>query len=407
MDKITGVLNALQGIYGKGFILAGFLPICLLLGVSWFLGCCLSPGFVEFTEYLLSAKLLQQFAIGTLTLFLISIISFVFWQLNSWFLHAFEGRVLPQFVQDYLSAGERNACAALDKEVLTYRNIAFDFRKAKSQWEAKLLAVSTGIGTKFDNKPLEEEYATLRKETEGWQAVKFTLFENFYKHLEAELKKTNLADAAKLEEMRDELSGPLIATGCALAERDLYRRIGKRNSSYPLDQMSIGPSRLANVQAAQRADLVLSYGIDIGVFWSSLQKIAAGDDKFAAILENSKARLDFSVALAAVSAIFTLCWLLFYGFVASSWSVYLIVAGAAVLATIVTRQLVLLNYQSFAETVRTTVELFRFDLLKSMHLPLPQDSDAEKQTWNWLAQSLQVGNRTKVTYAQEVPPAHA
>jgi hypothetical protein len=200
----------------------------------------------------------------------------------------------------------------------------------------------------------------------------------------------------------------LIDTGRALAERDLYRSLGKRNSGYPVDQMNIGPSRLANVQEAQRADLERSYGIDIGVFWSSLQKIAAGDEKFATILENSKARLDFAVALAAVSAIFTLGWLLFYGLIASSWTMYLIVAGVAVVATIVTRQLVLLNYQSFAETVRTTVELFRFDLLKSMHVPLPGDSDAEKQTWTWLAQSLQVGNRIKVTYAPaEVPPTHA
>lgn len=407
MDKITGVLNALQGIYGKGFILAGFLPICLLLGVSWFLGCCLSPGFVEFTEYLLGAKLIQQFAIGTLALFLISIVSFVFWQLNSWFLHLFEGRVLPPFLQDYLSAGERNACTALDKEVEKYRAAAFDFRKAKSLWEAQLAAASTGMAAKFHNNDLVNQYDKLREETAGWQTVKFAVFKDFYTKLETELKKTALVNGGKLEEMRDQLSGPLITTGCALAERDLYRRIGERKSRYPLDQMNIGPSRLANVQEAQRADLVQSYGIDIGVFWSSLQKIAAGDEKFAAILENSKSRLDFSVALAAVTAIFTLCWLLFYGFIASSWTLYLIVAGVAVVATIITRQLVLLNYQSFAETVRTTVELFRFELLKSMHVPLPPDSEAEKQTWSWLAQSLQVGNRNKVTYAPEVPPAHA
>jgi hypothetical protein len=296
----------------------------------------------------------------------------------------------------------------LDADLAKYREVAGNFRKAKSQWEAKLVAVSTGSGATFDNKALVNEYCALRKETEGWQTVKFEVFNIFYTHLETELKKTAVVNGGKLEEMRDQLSGPLIVTGCALAERDLYRRIAARNSRYPVDQMNIGPSLLANVQEAQRADLQRSYGIDIGVFWSSLQKIASGDEKFAAILENSKARLDFSVALAAVSAIFMLCWLLFYGLIASSWTVYLIVAGVAIVATIITRQLVLLNYQSFAETVRTTVELFRFELLKSMHVPLPLDSDAEKQTWIWLAQSLQVGNHIKVTYAPpEVPPAHA
>jgi hypothetical protein len=57
--------------------------------------------------------------------------------------------------------------------------------------------------------------------------------------------------------------------------------------------------------------------------------------------------------------------------------------------------------------VRTTVELYGFGLLKSMHMALRPDSDAEKQTWSWLVQSLQVGGRVKVTYAPEGPPAHA
>jgi hypothetical protein len=109
---------------------------------------------------------------------------------------------------------------------------------------------------------------------------------------------------------------------------------------------------------------VVEPGLDIGVSWSSLQKIAAGNEKFAAIVENSKAQLDFSVALAAVSALLTLCWCLFHGRIASSWTVYLIVTGVALVATMIKRQFVLLNYQSFAETVRTTMEFFRFELLK-------------------------------------------
>lgn len=399
MDKIAGVLNALQGIYGKGFILAGFLPICLLLGVCWLLGCCLSPGFVEFTEYLLSAKLLQQFAIGTLTLFLVSLISFVFWQLNTWFLRAFEGRVLPQIVQDFLSAGERNSCGKLDREIAKYQSEAFNFRKARATWEGDLVSLSTGAGNKTLDSQLDGNYNDLRAKTEGWQMISFSDFNVFHDQLATELMRSSINHVPRLEEMRDELCGPLLRTGCALAERDLYRRVEERKSYYPADQMTIGPTRLANVQAAQRADLMQSYGMDIGVFWSSLQKIAAADEKFASILENAKMRLDFSVALAAVSAIFLLAWLLLYGLIGSSWIIFFTGAIAAAIVAIVARQLVELTYQSFAETVRTTVELFRFDLLKAMHIPLPPDSDAEKETWKWLAQSVQVGNQVKVTYA--------
>lgn len=407
MDKITGVLNALQSIYGKGFVLAGFLPVCLLLSVSWFLGCCLSQEFVDFSEYLLRVKLLQQFTIGVLTLFLISIISFVFWQLNSWFRAGFEGRVLPRFVQDWLSVVERRDCESLEREIQYFQSEVFSFRRANAQWEAQLLASSTGKGTILHDTQLSGKFDKLAKLADGWRAVPYDAFEGFYRTLSAELILTSPDGVPRLAEMRDKLSSSLIPVGLGKAERELFRRVAQRTSNYPKDQMSIGPSRLANVQEAQRDYLAQSYGIDVAVFWSSLQKIATADEKFAALLDNSKTRLDFSVALAAVAAIFTLGWISVYGILGSSSLIYATVSIGAAFVTVVARQLVLLNYQSFAETVRTTVELFRFDLLKSMHIVLPENSSAEQQTWTALAERLQIGNQNPLTYAREVPADHA
>ena len=380
MDKITGVLNALQSVYGKGFVLAGFLPVCLLLSVAWFLGCCLSPQVIEFSEYLLSAKLLQQFAIGMLTLFLISIISFVFWQLIPGSANFSKGRVLPRVVQDWLSVVERKDCESLEQEIQNFQNEVFSFRRANAQWEAQLIAISTGSGTVVHNTHLGRKFDKLTKQAHGSHVVPYQTFDDFYKLLSAELILTSPDSQPRLAEMRDKLWDSLIPAGLGMAERELFRRIAERTSHYPKDQMSIGPSRLANVQEAQRDYLVQSYGVDVTVFWSSLQKIATGDDKFAALLDNSKTRLDFSVALAAVAAIFTAGWITLYGLLGSSPIIYAAVSISAAFVTIVARQLVLLNYESFAETVRTTVELFRFDLLRSMHIVLPQNTVAEEQT---------------------------
>lgn len=406
MDKITGVLNALQSIYGKGFVLAGFLPVCLLLSVSWCLGCCLSPEVVDFSEYLLSVKLFQQFTIGILTLFLLSIVSFIFWQLNSWFRQVLEGRVLPRFAQDWLSVVERKGCESLEQKIQTFQNEVVSFRSANVQWETQLLASSTGTGTVIHDIHLSGKFDRLAKQAAGWRAVPYQTFEDFYKLLSAELVLTS-DKVPRLVEMREKLWTSLIPAGLGMAERELFRRVAQRTSNYPKDQMSIGPSRLANVQEAQRDYLAQSYGVDVAVFWSSLQKIATADEKFAALLDNSKTRLDFSVALAAIAAIFTLGWISIYGLLGSSTLLYTAVSLAAAFVTVVARQLVLLNYQSFAETVRTTVELFRFDLLKSMHIVLPQDSAAEGVIWTALAERLQIGNKTKLTYAPEVPASHA
>ena len=183
-----------------------------------------------------------------------------------------------------------------------------------------------------------------------------------------------------------------------MAQREMNRKIPDRNFLFPASEMSIGPTRLANMQEAQRDYLSRSYGIDVTLFWANLQNYAAANEKFAALLENAKTRLDFSVALTAVSGIFTLGWLVCYGTRGGSWVVYILFSILALLVSTVAYRLVSINYQSFAETVRAAVELFRFDLLKGMHLPLPADSAAEQAIWTGLAERLAIGTDTPLTY---------
>ena len=53
------------------------------------------------------------------------------------------------------------------------------------------------------------------------------------------------------------------------------------------------------------------------------------------------------------------------------------------------------SYVNFADLLRTSVDLFRFSLLKSLDLPLPQTISEEKRLW------LSLGNA--MGYVQEIP----
>jgi hypothetical protein len=406
MDKITGVLDALQGIFGKGFVLAGFLPVILLLSVSWILGCWLSASCREFSEYLLYAKLLQKFALGVIMLLLVSMVSFVFWQLNAWFRQCLEGRIWPLSVQNWLSVEYRNKCRVLDEQVQRFLNEGGEYRRAVALWPAQLIANSTGMGNAVQDPNLDRDYQKLKRRFGGSRPVPFEDVEAFYTRLCAELRLTSLTAAPVLEEMSNTLCDDFLPRGRDMAQRELYRVIPERQS-FPASEMSIGPTRLINLQEAQRDFISRTYGIDATLFWADLLKVASDNQSFAATLENAKTRLDFSIALTAVATTFTLGWIIMCGIFGTSSLAYVVVVVFGALATIVARQLVLINSQTFAETVRTTVELFRFDLLKAMHLPMPENSDREREIWMGLAQRVAIGIQNTVTYQHEAPQGHA
>ena len=190
----------------------------------------------------------------------------------------------------------------------------------------------------------------------------------------------------------------VLPAGLDRAERELYRRVTDRIFQYPAQPRNVGPTKLANIQEAQRDYITSNYGIDVSLFWADLQKVASADEKFAPTLDNAKTRLDFSVAMTAVAAIFTIGWIALNIWFGSRPLVYTLVAMLGLFAILVCQRLVFINYVAFAETVRTSVELFRFQLLKALHLPLPANNNAEQQIWLDLGRKLETGAAITITY---------
>jgi hypothetical protein len=397
MDKITGVLDALQGIFGKGFALAGFLPVILVTSISWIVGCWLWPSCRDLSDYFLQLKLTQQFAIAVLALLLISMISFVFWLLNPVFRQILEGRIFPISLQDVLANRHRRKMEALENEKQGLFTEFGSFREAEQTWPAELMKASTGAGQAIQDQSLLKEYDALKSRFEKLAPVKYSIVEEIYNRLIKELNAT-LITVQGLQDARDGMIESIIPAGKVRAQRAFFRKLLDRSLSYPSQEISLGPTRLANIQEAQRDYVMASYGIDLSVFWSDLQKIASDDEKFAGTLEQTKLRLDFAVAMTAVSAIFTLGWIILHFFTGNDVTVYVVVAATALAATLLCHRLVFINYSAFAETSRTAVELYRFKLMKALHLELPKTTDDEQKTWFDLADRLEARVGVTVKY---------
>jgi hypothetical protein len=400
MDKITGVLDALQGIFGKGFALAGFLPVVLITSISWILGCWLWPSCRDLSEYFLGLKMTQQFAIAVLALLLISMISFVFWLLNPVFRQILEGRAFPIFLQDVLANRHRRKMEALEDEKQVLLTEYGKFRRADQRWAAELTAASTGTGHAIQDQALLQDYVALKTKFEKLAPVKYSAVEEIYNRLIQELNNTRI-EVAGLQDARDGMIENIIPAGKVRAQRAFFRKLLDRSLSYPSQEMSLGPTRLANIQEAQRDYIMASYGIDVSMFWSDLQKIASDDDKFAGTLEQIKLRLDFAVAMTAVTSIFTLGWIVLHFFTGNDLGAYVLVTVLALATTLLCHRLVFINYSAFAETSRTAVELYRFKLMQALHLPLPNTTDEEQRTWSDLADRLQARIGVTLNYVHE------
>ncbi len=67
-----------------------------------------------------------------------------------------------------------------------------------------------------------------------------------------------------------------------------------------------------------------------------------------------------------------------------SWPFFVVVAFAAPLGARFFYELAVENYLIFTDVVKSAVDLYRFKLLKSLHIPLPGGIRQERELWSAL-----------------------
>jgi len=164
------------------------------------------------------------------------------------------------------------------------------------------------------------------------------------------------------------------------------------------------PTRLGNDAAALRGYCETRYAFDFDFFWPRLQVVLQKNEKISGALVSAKAQLDFCVLMLWLTTIFTITWIaLLTLFGRSVVALYVV----ALLGPFVIRAwlgVVHASYAGFADLVRCTVDLNRFDLLTALRLRLPPSSVAEKEVWKRAAAVLTIGEHERDdTYSHPAP----
>jgi hypothetical protein len=162
---------------------------------------------------------------------------------------------------------------------------------------------------------------------------------------------------------------------------------------------------MGNLAESVRSYARSRYEMNLDSFWSRLQKSIQADEKFYLTLIDAKTQLDFLVSLFWLTTLFTVIWLASILYLRTSWLAFVFVgvigAGLAALWYEIAKQ----NYLAFADILRTSIDMFRFDLLKGLHIKLPSSSDHERTTWQQLNYLIGHGDETEtVRYFHQDKP---
>jgi hypothetical protein len=140
--------------------------------------------------------------------------------------------------------------------------------------------------------------------------------------------------------------------------------------------------------------------LELEVFWSRLQKIVQSDPKFYAVLQDAKTQLDFAVSFWWWSAASSLSWLIWLAFNAYSFAPFIVVATVGPFLAWLSYKIAILNYSALAELLRSALDLFRFDLLTALHIPLPSGAEDESKLWESLTKRTAYGERVDIAFTR-------
>lgn len=416
---VGSLLDRLQGFFSKSFILAGFLPLAATLILNGLLLQWVFPQTRPLMRTLLQPDEGSVLPNWVLLILLIYVLGMVLASLNPGLRHLLEGRYLPPALQDRKRRWFYAELLRKQAERLKINKELFRLRKARkkeSGWVEALMSARLK-GNKLPpletprNPALQEMYEGLKAKQLHWASVSFQELQALFTPLEAELQSRPADKIAELDKMQVGFV-ELLDYACGKAEIEHSRIDAAIRLRYPRQVGGLQCTELANLIEVHREYGLDRFGLDSELFWMRMLKLARADQDFYPLLEDAKTQLDFAVVVTVLLGLTVLIWLpLSLLFAPSVWP-YVLITGICLPAVPIFYRIVLQAYITYAEIVRAALDLYRFDVLKALHIPFPKDLAAEQETWRKLAR-LAAGSGVELIYqhgdaeAPEEEPAPA
>lgn len=162
---------------------------------------------------------------------------------------------------------------------------------------------------------------------------------------------------------------------------------------YPPNENRLMPTRLGNALRAAEDYPRTVYGMDSLFWWPRLWPLLP--DVVRNEVNESMVPIVTLLNLASLTAVVAILGSLYFIFENLSWQALFLSFGGLLLALISYRAAVsqAINY---GENIRMAIDLYRFNLLKALHQPLPKTLDEEIKLWDRLLLWIYTGDRGSV-----------
>jgi hypothetical protein len=403
------VLDKLQGLLGKAYLLAGFLPVLVFALLSLLASVVVLEPARRLLDGVLTLTTTWQVLGGGLSIVVLAIGGFLFWSLNPWLRRVLEGDVLlPRWARQWFESRQQAHLKSLERKIADLRVEVYDYRrvhKMSHNWAKQLNAArSRGLAsTQAPDKGVmdcaKNTVNKLESLRDKHQRLPFHDVEKLFSKVKRLLESASADTHTALDQLHRALV-PLYDYGWEACENEYGIRVAERQFKYP-QETALAPTDLGNAARLHRDYAWSRFGMDIDVFWLRMQKLVTADEHFGPIIETAKLQLDVAVAMTAMLGTWTICWSTIVALRTNTLGLYAVVALAGSLLTMIFYGVAVQHFRTFSEVVRSAVDLFRFALLKELHIPLPADSNEEKQVWERLTNQYWLSDQTRIVYKHE------
>jgi len=409
---LSALLDSIRTQFGsKSYWLSGMLPLLLFLAASVFTA---YPHYPWLLPLLTQAEgwEAKTFKYSLASLLLI-VLAYLLSTLSSVLLRLLEGRIGPlAWLSRFLCPAHRERLRRID---LQYRDAVIAEKKITGRKGAWLTVLKDARALGRTMHPLTPQEAeawpttdagrildTVRAAHARNQWLEFDKLDEAVTRLANELRAHRAGSTGVLSEAQFDLEAAIQYARDG-REFDKRRLLQQRQTTYPgvrptsTDQPEtpvanniLAPTTLGNIGRTIGTYTLVRYQMDLDIFWTRLQNSLQKDAKeYYAVLQDSKVQVDAMVTLCWASVAYTLLWLsALLTLPAATARQFLTVGISGTLATMMFYTLACESYRVFAEVMRSSVDLFRFQVLKALSIGLPADTNDEKALW------VRLGNAT-------------
>jgi hypothetical protein len=409
------LLEKLGTLLPKNFIVAYFFPMLLFASTNALMLYWTSEKFRGWCERYYALDAGKQALSGLPLLIAVALIAYIFSTLSLFLREMLEGKYLdyfPRRIKASLMSAQQRKLSECDAQLRAHRRRRRELNRLAPCWintlrDARVAGNRKDAVCSYSSlDPASISIETLLWKRKRYEPIAIEELSAAVDLLAPELERfpvdqrdPHLPDIANKELLADDQDTlyMIVQELGREADNEYVASFNEREFNY--SSYKIAPTAMGNIAESVRGYARSRYSINLDPFWSRLEKIVQADEKFYAALLDIKTQLDFLISLLWLTVIFTALWFSVLLWTRRSLLAFLMVVGFGPWLSWVWYKIALQNYRAFADILRTSVDLYRLELLAALHIRLPAGTEHERRMWTELNQLIGYGDdEVRISY---------